>query len=206
MAVVHHGGRHLPANHQAIRRQVSRPLAHVDIERIVAPLDAHRFHQLAEDLGQLARLLRQGVVGSGQAPKRRSGAARGTGAQAAQAFGMGGSRFPLLGHPEIAVVAGKELVAAIAGEGDGQIFPRQLGDEVGRHLRAVGKGLVIEARQPRDELQRVLGRHCQLAVLGAQVLGDGAGMHRLVVALLLEADGEGLDRPVALRLHQGHDD
>ncbi|MNI44256.1 hypothetical protein D3C73_986250 [compost metagenome] len=42
-------------------------------------------------------------------------------------------------------------------------------------------------------------------MVGAQMRGDGLGVLRLVVAFLVEADGEGAHRLGALRLHQRHD-
>ncbi len=107
------------------------------------------------------------------------------------------------GH-EIARVAAEQLVAAVAGQGDGHMLPRQLRHQVRRDLRGIGEGLVVDLRKARDDRPRLLRGHVELGVLGTEVAGDLLRMLGLVVALLVEADGEGLHRPRRELLHQRH--
>ena len=59
--------------------------------------------------------------------------------------------------------------------------------------------------QLRDDGHARLARHVELGVIGAEVAGDGLGVRRLVVARLVEADGEGRTGRGLMRLHQRDD-
>jgi hypothetical protein len=107
---------------------------------------------------------------------------------------------------EVMVIAGEELVAAVAGEGHGGALPRQSGDEVGGERRRVGERLVVDGRQLRDELQRLGDADDHLVVPRAEVLRDLASVARLVEAAVFEADGEGVDRPRGVALHERGDE
>jgi hypothetical protein len=73
---------------------------------------------------------------------------------------------------------------------------------MGGDLRRVGERLVVQARQERHDVHRLARCDVQLGVLRAEVPRDRLGMSRFVIAVLVEADGERLHRPAALRLHQ----
>ena len=72
-------------------------------------------------------------------------------------------------------------------------------------MRAVGEGLVKRFGDGGKRLQRAGGRAVEFGVLRSDVLRDAPGVGGLVEAVLLEADGERLHGPGALRLHQRGD-
>ena len=57
--------------------------------------------------------------------------------------------------PAIAAVPGKELVAAIPGQGHSYLLTRQLTDLVRRHGRAVREGFVVERHEIIDEVEGI---------------------------------------------------
>ena len=75
------------------------------------------------------------------------------------------------------------------------------GEVVGRHRRRVGVWLPVVAYERRQDRQGV-GADDELVVLGAEALGDAAGVHELGVIAFVEADGEGADLR-GLRSHAG---
>ena len=81
----------------------------------------------------------------------------------------------------------------------------QAGDEIGRDLRRVAERLVVDRGQPGYDRPGLLRPDVQLGVVGTQVSRNSSSVLRLVVVRLVEADGEGADRPFALGLHQRHD-
>src|SRR5690606_33719469 len=103
------------------------------------------------------------------------------------------------------VVASKQLVSPVSAKSDGDVLAGKLADQQGRNLRAVGKGFVVAARKAGNHRQGVFRPHIQFGVVGAQVLGDGRCVGRFVVAVIVEADGEGANRARAVRLHQRDD-
>jgi hypothetical protein len=93
-----------------------------------------------------------------------------------------------------AVVAGEHLVAAVAGERDGDLRPGEPAHEVRRDGGRVGVRLVVVPEQRVHEAGRVDGDG-ELGVARAEVLGDGASVGGFVEARVLgEADRERLDR------------
>src|SRR3546814_16422752 len=72
-------------------------------------------------------------------------------------------------------------------------------NEIGWYLGGIGKGFVEDARQVLDDIQAVGGLQVDLVVVGLQMTSDALGVGGLVVPRLLEADREGLHRPVADR-------
>src|SRR4029077_12833136 len=93
---------------------------------------------------------------------------------------------------DVAVVAGKQLVAAVAGENDLHMLSRQARDQIGWDGRGVGERLV-EARQQLLENLEVIRLDEQRVVLGAVGLGNLPRVGQLVVPVLQEPHGEGLD-------------
>ena len=92
--------------------------------------------------------------------------------------------------PDIAIVSGEELVTAVAGERHRHVLARQLGDEEGRDLRRIGKGLIPPLRQSRNDVPGVLRLHVEFGVIRSQVPRNGLGMPGFVVAAFVKADGE----------------
>src|SRR5215218_4313190 len=96
------------------------------------------------------------------------------------------------------LVAGEDLVCALAGQDDLDVPGGELGEYV------VGNGTThqrrVEALDGTDNRgqnpERVLSRVNALVVLGIQILGDGTGCQE--VGRILEAHGEGLEPPAAL--------
>ena len=86
------------------------------------------------------------------------------------------ARQPL--RPEIAVVAGEQLVAAVARQRDGDVLARQFGDEIGRDLRGIGERLVEPVRQLRNDVERVPRLDIEFGVVGAEMGGDPLGALR----------------------------
>jgi hypothetical protein len=104
----------------------------------------------------------------------------------------------------VALVSTEQLVAAVSREGHGDMFagqPRQQGRGDGRRI---GKGLVVEVGESPSHLDRLCAAEVELGVLGAQVLGHGSGVGRLVVLGGFEADREGADLAPGALPHQGH--
>ena len=105
----------------------------------------------------------------------------------------------------ISLVPAEHLVAAVTGERDGDMPARHLRDEIRGDLGGVGERLVVHRRQERDDVTRLIGAEIEFVVLGAEVPGNCLGVLRLVEARLVEPDGEGQHRTVALLLHESHD-
>ena len=92
----------------------------------------------------------------------------------------------------IALVAGQDLVSAVAGEHDLDVLARQARHEIRRDGGGVGERLVEAGQQLVEDLQ-VAGLHQELVVRRPAPLRDLAGVGKLVVAILAEPDREGLD-------------
>ena len=115
-----------------------------------------------------------------------------------------------LGHAAIDVVAAQRFVGAFAGEHDGDLFARALGQEVERHAGGIGDRLV---EVPDDLGQRVGGLahgDAHLAMLGAERAGGEARVGELVFRLRVVfgvADREGLERAAGVfgAQHRGGD-
>ncbi len=112
-----------------------------------------------------------------------------------------------LGQPDgqVARVAGKQLVAAIARQRHGHVLPRALGNVPGRQGRAIGKGLVVMPDQARQDLHRVRP-DLKLLVDRAKSFGRRPGVARLVELPDGETDGESSHRLADQLRHQPDDD
>ena len=80
--------------------------------------------------------------------------------------------------------------------------PRQLGHEESRNLRPVGKRFVVNLREARDDAHCLLRGDIEFGVVRAEMVGHCLGVIGLVEFGFAKPDGECLDRPAALRLHQ----
>ena len=101
---------------------------------------------------------------------------------------------PLLeAMPAIAPIAGEHLVAAIARQGDGDVLARHGADPEGRDRRAVAERLVIDRRQPVEQIEGI-GVDLSDVMIGPVAPGDFGGIGGFVPALRSERDREGADR------------
>ena len=89
-------------------------------------------------------------------------------------------------------VAGEQLVAAIAPEGDRHRLAREPREDVRRQDRGVCERLVEEIDNGRQHVDHRLRREHLLVVVGAEVLGDATCVRGLVEAPLAEPDRERL--------------
>src|SRR5438093_8333622 len=105
---------------------------------------------------------------------------------------------------DVAVVAGEQLVAAVAGQRDLHMLASQLRDEVRRDGRYVGEWLVEGAQKIVEEIE-ILGADYELVMLGPEPLRYAACVGQLVVGRLPEADGERLDRDADFGGHERDD-
>ena len=90
---------------------------------------------------------------------------------------------------DVGVVAAEQLVAALAGQGDLDVFGRELRDEVGRQRRRIRERLVERVGE-RGQQQRGVRSQRQVAVDGAVPPCDRLRAGELVERRLLEADRE----------------
>ena len=111
----------------------------------------------------------------------------------------------------MAVVAAEEFIAGVAAEGHGEATaPGFAADQMGGQLGGIGEGLAVKTRQLGNQGAGIGGGEGHLGVVGAEVIGDGAGERGFVEAALGAAgirkgDGEAAHRPAALGLEQGGD-
>ena len=85
------------------------------------------------------------------------------------------------------------------------MLARHLTDEKGRNLRGIRKWLIVDPRQLRNNIHRLLGRDVEFGVVGSKMLRHSFGVWRLVVCVFFESNGEGPHLLGALRLHKRHD-
>src|SRR5690606_37874330 len=97
---------------------------------------------------------------------------------------------PDVASPEVTTVSAEEFVARVPGQTDGHVCPRHPGNEERRDLGRVGERFVVQRGQLGNGGHRFGGRDIELGMIGAQVLRDRTRMIRLVVAALVETDGE----------------
>ena len=105
----------------------------------------------------------------------------------------------------ISLVARERLVAPVPRERDRDVPPRDLRDEVGGEDRLVAERLVEERREPGDELDGIR-LHDELLVHRAERARRDPRMLALVVARVVDADGERLHGLARLLCHEPDDD
>src|SRR5262249_39766468 len=104
-------------------------------------------------------------------------------------------------RPEVAVIAGEQLVPAVARQRHGHMLAGQFGNEIGRYLRGIGERLIEPGREMWNDLERMSRLDIKLSVIGAQMGGDLLRTLGFIIAAFVKADREGLHRPRALCLH-----
>ena len=160
----------------------------------VAALGGGHDRELQELLQPPEKVERRGLGEGAHGPQR---AALGPGRHAGdQAVGL---------HADVAQVAAKGLVAAVAVERHGDRPARLARDEIGRQGAAVGVGLAVMPGQLLQHVRHV-GFHRELGVVGAVHFGRLPGIAQLGEFFFLEADGEGLYRRGRVFGHQRRDD
>ncbi len=102
------------------------------------------------------------------------------------------------------VVAGEQLVAAVAGEHDFHILNGELADAARGHERGVAVRLVAVPQHAGPVVEHV-GLHDALAVRGAEALRSLAGVGRFVEARIGKADAKSARRFAHMPRHERHD-
>ena len=103
-------------------------------------------------------------------------------------------------------VAAEQLVGALAGQRDGHVLRRELGQREEAERGQLGDGLVQAPDQILERDALVRHRELDLVVVGAEQLGDATRVRELVaLAVLDEADREGLHRLAVRARHQRDD-
>jgi len=106
-----------------------------------------------------------------------------------------GQRAPDVLTPLIAGISGKELVAAVARERDGDMAAREAAEQVGRQDRRVAKGLIEPAEHLRQKFASVLEfQHLQV-MAHPEVRGEALRVLRFIKARLREANRESMHLP-----------
>jgi len=110
-------------------------------------------------------------------------------------------------EPPVARIAAKELVCALAADGDRHVLPGKSGDRVQGNEGRIGYGLIQVRKYPRQAIADVVLRHDSLSVVGSQHIGDIPGPLGFRNGTNVVADGErthGLRRsPCGERRHEG---
>ncbi len=105
----------------------------------------------------------------------------------------------------VALVAAEDLVSAVAREEQADPgVPGHAGTEIRRNIRVVSERLIVGRHQVRDDREGLVGAHEPRIVGGAEVTGRQLRVLELVVALLPETDGEGLDPLSGEASHHPH--
>ena len=112
---------------------------------------------------------------------------------------------PELRTDGVAVVATEHFISGVARQCHRDLAARDRANDARRNLRTVSEGLVVYRRQFRNDRARLLRGHPDLTMVSAQMPRHLTGVRRFVESSLVEAYGEGLDRPARLGLHKRND-
>ena len=115
---------------------------------------------------------------------------------------VGFSGSPVEQRPRVSSIAGKQLVAAFAGEHDLHVPGRELRDEIQRHARRVGDRLVLVPDETGERAEVVMFVDDHFVRVRANRAGDLPRVIQLAEGAILERDRERLQRTVD---HFGHD-
>src|SRR5467141_499201 len=110
------------------------------------------------------------------------------GCTATQASGHPANHLPDALAPNMAVVTAEDFVPAVAGKANGNVLAGQLREEIGWDLRIVGKRLIINCGQARDDLQSLFRGDVEFGVRGSQMLCERECLLGFVVAGVSIAD------------------
>ena len=107
----------------------------------------------------------------------------------------------VLGH--VTRVAGKQFIAAVAGEHNLDVLARQFGDNVSWNSRRVSKRLI---EMPGETVDHFTDVRCnaKLVVLGAKLLCRQSCILEFVVTVFIEPDRKSLDRLIHVARHERH--
>ena len=107
--------------------------------------------------------------------------------------------------PLVRCVSTKQLVATVSRKANRDLAPRELRNEEGRNLGRIGKRLVVQSWEARNDRHRLFRSHVELGVLRTDVLRDKFRRFGFVVLAIVEADRECFDGPLAVGLHDCDD-
>ena len=115
-----------------------------------------------------------------------------------------GSPEPLVpGRHPIALVTEEELIGPLAGEHDLDVVPRQARDEVERDARGKPDRLVFMPEELGQRAEELRGGDHHLAVLRPDRAGRKTRVRELVRLTVGKTNGEGTDRLLDHRCHEG---
>src|SRR6185312_8017699 len=110
--------------------------------------------------------------------------------QPAQRFRHPTELFPYFGTEGIAIVPPEKLISSVTRQCDRYVSPSQLHYQMRGELRRVGKGLVVDRGQPRNEVQRIVRGQSKVGVLGPEVGGHNVRVAAFVICGATEPNGE----------------
>ena len=176
------------------RRQQSTLIAEADCGEVV---EEHRFrrpvHRQERSPGvpcEAARQSRNDVVRNRRAKRPRNHAL------------VDRATPPVPRGAQVLSVPGEQLVAAFAGQDDGNALPRQRRHEVQRDARGVGDRFVLVPHQFRQRAEEISIVDDDLVGVGVNRARDLARVRELVERPLLERDRERLQRTIDHPRHQ----
>ena len=104
----------------------------------------------------------------------------------------------------VTCISGEQLITTIARENNGNVFTRELGNQVCRNRRRVSERLI---EMPRELIHNVADFRCyqKLVMLSAEFLRGHARVLQLVITIFAEADRKSLDPAARQPAHQGRD-
>src|SRR5262249_18598846 len=101
------------------------------------------------------------------------------------------------------IVAGKQFVAAVAGERHSHMLARHCRYEISGYLRRVGERFVIDIGQTRNEIESLARSDCKFGMISMEMTGHRRCMRRLIVTWNVEADRKCPYSTQMRLLHQG---
>ena len=104
----------------------------------------------------------------------------------------------------VTCISGEQLITTIARENNGNVFTRELGNQVCRNRRRVSERLI---EMPRELIHNVADFRCyqKLVMLSAEFLRGHARVLQLVITIFAEADRKSLNRAIGVTSHHTDD-
>ena len=92
-------------------------------------------------------------------------------------------------------ITGEQFISAIAGQRDGHMASRHLGNVISRNGGRIGEWFIEKTRQFGDKIRDIRLHHI-LVVIAPHLLGHLLRIHQFIVCRIVEADRAGDNRPV----------
>src|SRR5690349_19783269 len=89
---------------------------------------------------------------------------------------------------EVPPVAAEKLVSSVSGESNRDLATRHSANEICRNLRAVGKRLIVDRWQERNDIECVPLGDDLLVVHGPEASCDAARERRFIIARIFKPD------------------